>query len=345
MPKKTSVHELADRLGQSLLKQKWRCAVAESCTGGSLSAVITGIAGSSQWFDRGFVTYSNESKIELLGVASSDIADVGAVSETIVRAMADGVIAKSNADISVAISGIAGPGGGDVEKPVGTVWIAWSGGFKTTTAQQYFFEGDRAAIRAQAVCVALEGLIARCSIDLPVLSSERYFFALWPDTLVAEVIYNAVSKAERSPNGTRVTPTHLHMTLVYLGHVTRDFLKRVELMASQIQTASFDMTLTHENFWKKSHVRWLGIDEKAQVLEQLVVHLNRDLIKEGFKPERLPFIPHVTIARHCSSGAVSALMNPLCWPVRSFCLVKSTGTTNGSEYTVIRQWSLDCRSD
>lgn len=152
-------HSLASKLGQLLLMHNLRCAVAESCTGGGLAAAITDIAGSSQWFDRGFVTYSNEAKQEMLGVPAQMLASEGAVSEAVVRAMAEGTLAASGANLSAAISGIAGPDGGSLEKPVGTVWIAWAGDMQVTHAQCYQFTGERVGIRQQAVNAALEGLI------------------------------------------------------------------------------------------------------------------------------------------------------------------------------------------
>ena len=154
-----AIYELSQQLGLSLLNQGLHCAVAESCTGGLLAAAITEVPGSSQWFDRGFVTYTNEAKTELLGVPAGVIAAQGAVSEATVRAMAEGVLEQSHAQVSAAISGVAGPSGGSLEKPVGTVWVAWAGGAKDTEARSYLFKGDRQSIREQAVQVALEGLI------------------------------------------------------------------------------------------------------------------------------------------------------------------------------------------
>ena len=150
---------LASRLGLLLSERQVKCAVAESCTGGGLAAAITDIAGSSCWFDRGFVTYSNEAKQEMLGVPLSVITTEGAVSQAVVCAMARGVIMHSHAAVGVAISGIAGPTGGSREKPVGTVWIAFSDASHKTQAQKYVFEGDRGAIRQQAIHAGLEGLI------------------------------------------------------------------------------------------------------------------------------------------------------------------------------------------
>lgn len=164
MLEKLSIQELAEKLGSILLHLKLHCTVAESCTGGSLAAAITEIPGSSKWFDRGFVTYSNESKKEMLAVPDKCINFDGAVSEATVCAMAEGAIDASLAEVSIAISGIAGPGGGSREKPVGTVWVAWAGGLLPTYAECFLFSGDRTVIRQQAVRVAIEGLIQRLLI-------------------------------------------------------------------------------------------------------------------------------------------------------------------------------------
>ena len=159
-------YKIAEKLGNILLAHKLYCTVAESCTGGGLAAAITDIPGSSQWFERGFITYTNEAKMEMLSVPENIIASQGAVSEATVRSMAEGAIQYSHADVRVAISGIAGPGGGSLEKPVGTVWIAWAGNARPISAHCYLFVGDRIAIREQAVLVALEGLIKRCETQV-----------------------------------------------------------------------------------------------------------------------------------------------------------------------------------
>lgn len=154
-----AILERAKQLGNLLLAQNLRCAAAESCTGGILAAAITDLPGSSQWFERGFITYSNEAKEEMLAVPADIIKSYGAVSNEAACAMADGALQHSHADISVAITGIAGPDGGSIEKPVGTVWIAWARTTQTSHAQGYLLNGDRAAIRQQAALIALEGLI------------------------------------------------------------------------------------------------------------------------------------------------------------------------------------------
>ncbi len=167
MSRQPTVHALAKQLGDVLLRQHLSCAVAESCTGGGLSAAITDIPGSSQWFDRGFVTYSNASKHQMLAVPQAMIASFGAVSEPVVRAMAEGVLLASNADIGVAITGIAGPDGGSLDKPVGTVWLAWATD-SGTDIEHCCFVGDRSSVREQAIWVALKGLIQRVMPSLGV---------------------------------------------------------------------------------------------------------------------------------------------------------------------------------
>ncbi len=134
-------------------------ATAESCTGGMIAAALTDIAGSSSVFDRGFVTYSNAAKSELLGVDPTLIAHHGAVSREVAEAMARGALARSEAAVAIAVTGIAGPDGGSLEKPVGLVWFGLSSG-GTTTAERHIFAGDRARIRANATARALELLLA-----------------------------------------------------------------------------------------------------------------------------------------------------------------------------------------
>ena len=134
-------------------------ATAESCTGGLIAAACTDLAGSSAWFERGFVTYSNAAKTELLGVSAELIAQHGAVSEPVVRAMAAGAVAHSHAQVAVAVTGVAGPTGGSPDKPVGTVWLGWNVGGHITTECCHFV-GDRAAVRAATVQRALARLSA-----------------------------------------------------------------------------------------------------------------------------------------------------------------------------------------
>ena len=154
---------LAQRLGRALAERRWTAATAESCTGGLIAGAITDVAGSSAWFDRGFVTYSNEAKSEMLGVRAETLAAHGAVSEATAQEMAAGALARSGADIVVAVTGIAGPTGGSPGKPVGLVCFAWARRGGRVDARTLHLAGDRAAVRAAAVATALEGLISRAS--------------------------------------------------------------------------------------------------------------------------------------------------------------------------------------
>ena len=154
---------LAERLGRILNGRGWTVATAESCTGGLIAGAITEIAGSSAWFDRGFVTYSNEAKVEMLGVRSTTLDAHGAVSEATAREMVAGALTRSGATFAVAVTGIAGPAGGTPAKPVGLVWLAWGRRDGPVDTQSEHFEGDRAAVRTATVQRALEGLIERAS--------------------------------------------------------------------------------------------------------------------------------------------------------------------------------------
>ena len=149
-----------ERLAALLQDKGWMLATAESCTGGLIAAACTEIVGSSNWFERGFVTYSNEAKTEMLGIDAALIEAHGAVSEVVARAMAFGAVRHSRARVSVAVTGIAGPTGGSPEKPVGTVWFGFMvDGLLSSETKR--FEGDRAAVRAATVDHAFNGLLAR----------------------------------------------------------------------------------------------------------------------------------------------------------------------------------------
>lgn len=155
------IDALAAELGVRLVERKALCATAESCTGGLVAGAITAIAGSSGWFDRGFVTYSNEAKMEALGVPEATLVQYGAVSEPTARAMAEGALARSRANIAVAVTGVAGPSGGSPEKPVGMVCFAWAQSGAGATVATHHFPGDRQAVREASVAVALQGMLAR----------------------------------------------------------------------------------------------------------------------------------------------------------------------------------------
>lgn len=153
------VKNLAKQVGLKLKEKNYTLTTAESCTGGGVAYAITQIDGSSQWFDRGFVTYSNEAKQEMLAVDATLIERFGAVSEEVVGAMAKGALANSRADVSIAITGIAGPQGGTPSKPIGTVWLGFSSKHFATKTLLCSLSGDRSAIREQSIKMCLSTLL------------------------------------------------------------------------------------------------------------------------------------------------------------------------------------------
>jgi nicotinamide-nucleotide amidase len=157
---RNKIETLVLAVGDKLHQKKMSFACAESCTGGGLAYYITGSPGVSSWFERGFVTYSNASKEEMLGVSSTSISKHGAVSEQVAREMAEGALKHSRAQVSVAITGIAGPEGGSLKKPVGTLWFAWASTEFATITKLFELSGDRGSIREQGIEIALVELLA-----------------------------------------------------------------------------------------------------------------------------------------------------------------------------------------
>ena len=153
------IENLAIQIGSALKSHGLMLATAESCTGGAVATAITDIAGSSVWFERGFITYSNEAKREMLGVAQDTVRRYGAVSEAVVREMVAGALYHSHAQVALAVSGIAGPAGGTPDKPVGTVWFAWGINGGQCVVRLHHLSGNRAEIRTQSVGMALQGVL------------------------------------------------------------------------------------------------------------------------------------------------------------------------------------------
>ncbi len=156
--------ELAQLLGQSLAEKKMKIATAESCTGGAIAQAITEIPGSSGWFDRGFVTYSNLSKLQMLQVGQSALDQYGAVSDEVAKQMVLGALINSDADLAVSVTGIAGPGGGSETKPVGTVHIGWGLKGHAVRSKKYYFPGNRVEVRKQTVVSALKACLAELNV-------------------------------------------------------------------------------------------------------------------------------------------------------------------------------------
>lgn len=160
------ITRLAESLGKYLLQLKAQVTTAESCTGGGIAEAITRIAGSSAWFEAGYVTYSNQQKNRQLQVPDALFRSVGAVSQEVVEAMVRGAQFNSGARFAVAVSGVAGPGGGSPEKPVGTVWLCWGDGQQLVSSRQQF-DGNRDEVRRQTVKAALDGLIRLAQAEIP----------------------------------------------------------------------------------------------------------------------------------------------------------------------------------
>lgn len=159
-----SLEALASELGAALLARQWLLVTAESCTGGWIAEAVTTISGSSAWYERGFVTYSNEAKQEMLGVPEAIITTHGAVSRETAAAMARGALAHSRAHLAVSVTGVAGPTGGSATKPVGTVWFGFANNAEVLATHHQLFDGDRTSIRRQAVAFALRRLLQLAAV-------------------------------------------------------------------------------------------------------------------------------------------------------------------------------------
>ena len=155
----TTLHNLAKQIGASLLAHEWQLGLAESCTGGLAAATITDLAGSSAWFDSSAVVYSNQAKQDLLKVPAATLAEYGAVSEPVAIAMAQGLLAQGRCQIAASVTGIAGPSGGSMEKPVGTVCFAWAHQDGRLVSTTQHFSGDRQQVREQSVRAIFEGIL------------------------------------------------------------------------------------------------------------------------------------------------------------------------------------------
>jgi nicotinamide-nucleotide amidase len=161
VPNDTELENLVRDVAEKLISREWRMTTAESCTGGWIAKCCTDRSGSSAWFERGFVSYSDESKQDLLGVASATLETEGAVSQAVAGQMAEGARARAGVEAALSVTGIAGPDGGSEEKPVGTVWFGWSVVGRALETEIMLFQGDRSAVRRHTVAHALQGLLDR----------------------------------------------------------------------------------------------------------------------------------------------------------------------------------------
>ncbi len=334
--------QLTKALGTQLKKNQLTLAVAESCTGGSLAAALTAMPGSSSWFDRGFVTYSNQAKQEMLGVQTHILQTHGAVSEATVCKMAEGAIHQSDAHLSVAISGIAGPDGGTADKPVGTVWIAFAGLRQPTKAVCYTFLGNRQAIREAAVLKALEGLIKRTDIYVkPAENNPRYFFALWPDEATKDALATQADLLTQTTHCRPSLPQNLHLTLAYLDTLTPEECDRIKSFNCPL--APFELKLTAALHWPELALAYFN-PAPSNSLKALHDFLNQHLLAQGFKPERRAFLPHITLARDYQNTLAADLFKPTHWFVHELCFVQSTPHPDTSDYQIITRTPLTLKT-
>lgn len=333
---------LAETLGDALKGHALQLTVAESCTGGSLAAALTSISGSSAWFDRGFVTYSNHAKQEILGVSEYTLSLDGAVSEPTVRAMAEGAILESDASVSVAISGIAGPLGGTKEKPVGTVWIAFAGARQPTKAIAYTFPGNREAVREAAVIKALQGLIKRVqNYQPPSTEAAAYFFALMPDPPTRKKLHLHAESVTQHTDYKPILTDNVHLTLHYLGALHPKELE--QLMAFDCTVAPFELTVNKAAHWPNNHVAYLK-PQYSSPLKKLHHDVSQYLLTLGLKPERRTFKPHITLAKHYMHPLKPYTFPPIHWFVHELCLVQSSKDASVAPYEVLKRIPLTLKT-
>lgn len=334
------LYQLAERVGQGLRAPGWRIATAESCTAGWIAKALTDVAGSSQWFECGYVTYSNAAKMRDLGVSAGTLREHGAVSEATVKEMAAGAQRTSGAEVAVAVSGIAGPDGGTAEKPVGTVWFALAAPEEAVTCEVRRFEGDREQVRRQAVAHALslvQGVLARHG------PSRRLFFALWPDEAMRSALAHATRKAVRSSGGRPVPLALLHLTLAFLGSVSERRLAELAGVAHRVRLShpglTLEMRFDRLEHWPGPRVLCALPQQPLTAALRLVTVLQEQLTAAGFSPDIKPFRPHVTVARKVTRP--SALqMHPVDWRFSSFALIESRTLEAGSVYSVVETYAL-----
>ncbi len=321
-------------IAEQLSRRNQRLATAESCTGGWVAKVCTDRAGSSEWFDCGFVTYNNAAKQDLLSVSAGTLDRYGAVSAPTVQEMAAGALAHSHAEWALAISGIAGPGGGSPEKPVGTVWLAWAGPENWQQVREFHFAGDRDAVRRQAVDAALDGLLDQLIATKK--KTRRLFFALWPSASVQAQLAAAARRWTHHP----VPTDNLHMTLEFLGDCTEAEIQCYTEAVSDIQCEPFELQLDCLGGWPRRGIRWLGCSHIPEALPALVRDLQTVLRPCGLKPDERTFVPHVTLSRKERNPPLETDVEPIFWPVTDFVLVESKPCIDGVQYAVLQRWAV-----
>ncbi len=352
-PSDDELAALAVRLGRALEARNLRVATAESCTGGWIAKALTDIPGSSRWVEGGVVAYSNSAKSSLLGVPAGIVAAHGAVSEPVVRSMAEGARARFGVPLTVAVSGVAGPDGGTPEKPIGTVWFAWANGRETTAARE-LFAGDREAVRRRSVDFALRRLLeltdaamsggpdaeadaAERTVDDRLRDSRRVFFALWPDADTRARLARATKDAVSRSGGRPIAKDRFHVTVAFLGNLTPAGLE-IASAVPPISVGAFALVLDTVGVFAASRTLWLGARSVPPALSELESRLWEALTPKGFIREERIYLPHVTLARR--ARPVEAQIDPVEWPVDELALVESLPMGRNVHYEPLRSWPL-----
>lgn len=334
----TEINQTLQLLAEQLKRGGCRVVTAESCTAGWIAKSLTDPAGSSAWFERGFVTYSNASKEEMLGVERQTLIEHGAVSEAVIQEMVSGALEKSCADLAVAVSGIAGPSGGTAEKPVGLVWFGWQRRGGELQAESRLFEGDREAVRAQTVVVALQGL-SRLVVSW--MSNRRLFFALEPPATVRAEIEQIKQNCAAENRGRAVTEGNLHLTLQFIGAVAEGEVAGLITAAECLSAAPFELSLDCFGHWERPRALWLGPQITPVPLLALQRGLESVLQQQcGIEPEVRTYRPHVTLMRKVKQVEFLPQIEPLNWSVEQFSLMESVSTGQGVVYRALQRWEL-----
>lgn len=336
------LYQLAERVGRALHAAGRRLATAESCTAGWIAKALTDVPGSSQWFECGYVTYSNAAKMRDLGVAASTLQAHGAVSEATVRAMADGARRISKADFAVAVSGVAGPGG-SADKPAGTVWFAVAGP-ERVVCEGCHFAGDRERVRWQSVAHALTMVEQALAGQAPAGRgpSRRLFFALWPDKAERLALAAAALEAVRASGGRPVPADNLHLTLAFLGAVEEQRIPGLAGLAHGVRSGhqgSFVLRLESLERWAHPQVLCAVPQQPPEAAASLAQALRDPLQAAGFAPDFKPFRPHVTVARQVMRPSPQT-MSPVEWRCSSFALIESRTLPSGAAYSVVETYPL-----
>jgi nicotinamide-nucleotide amidase len=312
-----ALRALAEAVGRTLLAVHARAVTAESCTGGWIAKCLTDIPGSSRWFERGYVTYSNAAKQQALGVRTEDLQAFGAVSAHAAEQMASGALAVSDADIAVAVTGIAGPDGGTAQKPVGLVWLAVGRRDGPVRAEEHHFSGDREAIRRAAVATALRLLLAtaqtaaigttagRSAADRARL--RRVFFALWPDEQFGARLSAVAAELLGRLEGRHALPADWHVTVCFVGSVNEAALTALQAGAAAVTARSCALQFDGLEYWQQARVVAATASQVPAAAVELAQALRALARSLGLAPDEKPLRPHLTLMRGVSPRAWHAL--------------------------------------